>query len=387
MKKGEKGGSGKQRLFVKSRIPNLVRYAPTGGYYARAKLGGRQIYESLKTSDYEVAVLRLAKFMDQMRKRRAKRVEHPKVGTFKEIFDDYERRIDEDDDLAESSKKAKRYALQRLKTTWPELENIRPSRLSVDAVVRWAKKLKSEGTNFTPPGAKVARKGNSSSTVNKTIQTLSRIMDLAVAKGLAANNIVRQNVKTEKLRAKDSAKIGHIPSKEEFSKVLDFFAASSGGAPFVFAAKILAYTGCRIDEARSLKWKQVDFDSGMLHIHGKKTEGANRTIPMADQLVKLLKGEYRKVRKIAKGDTPEIKVMPVSDLNKRLKLACEALGIEYFTNHDIRDYYATTALEAGIPVHAVSAWLGHLDGGALLLKRYAHLRDQHSAEQARKLKF
>ncbi|MFL3659766.1 MAG: hypothetical protein ACJ07L_17165, partial [Opitutales bacterium] len=145
MRKG-KGGDGKDRLFVKSKIPNLVKYVPTGRYYARAKLGGTQVYESLKTFDYEVAELRLAKFMDQMRKRRAKRVERPKIGTFKELFDDYERRIEEDNDLAESSKKAKRYTLKRLKTTWPELENIRPSRLSMDAVVQWAKRLKSEGT-------------------------------------------------------------------------------------------------------------------------------------------------------------------------------------------------------------------------------------------------
>ena len=386
MSKG-KGGDGKDRLFVKSKIPNLVKYVATGRYYARAKLGGTQVYESLKTFDYEVAELRLAKFMDQMRKRRAKRVKRPKTGTFKELFDDYERRIEVDNDLAESSKKAKRYALKRLKATWPELANVRPSRLSVDAVVQWAKKLKSEGTNFTPPGAKIGRKGNSSSTVNKTIQALTRIMDLAVAKGLAADNIVRQNVKTEKLRAKDSAKIGYIPSKEEFGKILNYFSSSSGGSPFVFGAKIIAYTGCRIEEARKLRWKHVDFDSGMLHIPGRKTDAADRKIPMANQLVKLLMPEFQKVEKICKLDTREVKIMPVSTLNKRLKAACEALGIEYFTNHDIRDYYATTALEAGIPVHTVAAWLGHVDGGALLLKRYAHLRDQHSAEQAKKLNF
>ena len=181
MKKAEKGRNGRERLFVKSRVPNLVKYAPTGRYYARAKLGGNQVYESLRTFDYEVAELRLAKFMEQMRKRRAKRFERPKAGTFKELFDEYERRIDEDRELAESSKTARRYTLKRLKTTWPGLEKIRPSRLSVDAVARWAKKLKVEGTNFTPPGAKKARKGNSSSTVNKTIQTLARIMDLAVS--------------------------------------------------------------------------------------------------------------------------------------------------------------------------------------------------------------
>ncbi|MFL3659595.1 MAG: site-specific integrase, partial [Opitutales bacterium] len=152
-------------------------------------------------------------------------------------------------------------------------------------------------------------------------------------------------------------------------------------------AEILAYTGCRIDEARCLKWKDVDFKSGMLRIHGTKTEASNRTIPMANQLVKLLRSKFKSVQSVAKKDTLETNVFPVTDLNKRLKPACDALSIEYFTNHDIRDYFATTCLEAGIPVHTVATWLGHRDGGALLLRRYAHLRDQHSAEQARKLVF
>ena len=83
-------------------------------------------------------------------------------------------------------KKAKQYTPKILKATWPELANTRPSRLSLDAVVQWAKKLNSEGANFAPPGAKIGRKGNSSSTINKTIQALTRIIDLAVAKVLAA---------------------------------------------------------------------------------------------------------------------------------------------------------------------------------------------------------
>jgi len=89
MRKG-KGDDREDRLFVKSKIPNLLKYVLTGLYHARAKRGGTQVYDSLKTFDQEVAELRLAKFMDQMCKRRAKRVKRPKIGTFKELFDDYE---------------------------------------------------------------------------------------------------------------------------------------------------------------------------------------------------------------------------------------------------------------------------------------------------------
>jgi hypothetical protein len=34
-----------------------------------------------------------------------------------------------------------------------------------------------------------------------------------------------------------------------------------------------------------------------------------------------------------------------------------------------------------------SRWLGHRDGGALAMKVYGHLRDQHSSEMAQKVTF
>ena len=35
----------------------------------------------------------------------------------------------------------------------------------------------------------------------------------------------------------------------------------------------------------------------------------------------------------------------------------------------------------------VSRWLGHKDGGALAMKVYGHLRNQHSQEMAQKVRF
>jgi len=35
----------------------------------------------------------------------------------------------------------------------------------------------------------------------------------------------------------------------------------------------------------------------------------------------------------------------------------------------------------------VARWLGHKDGGALAMKVYGHLRNQHSQEMAKKVKF
>jgi hypothetical protein len=40
-----------------------------------------------------------------------------------------------------------------------------------------------------------------------------------------------------------------------------------------------------------------------------------------------------------------------------------------------------------VDIPTVSRWLGHKDGGALAMKVYGHLRDQHSSAMAQKVSF
>jgi hypothetical protein len=49
--------------------------------------------------------------------------------------------------------------------------------------------------------------------------------------------------------------------------------------------------------------------------------------------------------------------------------------------------FATRCIESGVDILTVSRWLGHQDGGALCMKTYGHLRDEHSRVQALKVAF
>jgi site-specific recombinase XerD len=49
--------------------------------------------------------------------------------------------------------------------------------------------------------------------------------------------------------------------------------------------------------------------------------------------------------------------------------------------------FATKCIEAGVDIPTVSRWLGHKDGGALAMKVYGHLRDQHSQSMAATVSF
>jgi integrase len=63
------------------------------------------------------------------------------------------------------------------------------------------------------------------------------------------------------------------------------------------------------------------------------------------------------------------------------------VGIKRITHHDLRDLFVTRCLENRVPVPTVAKWCGHKDGGALLLKTYSHLRQEHSIEMAKLVTF
>jgi integrase len=62
-------------------------------------------------------------------------------------------------------------------------------------------------------------------------------------------------------------------------------------------------------------------------------------------------------------------------------------SIKRFTHHGLRHLFTTRAIESGVDVPTVAKWLGHKDGGALLMKTYSHLLQEHSQAMAAKLNF
>jgi integrase len=131
-----------------------------------------------------------------------------------------------------------------------------------------------------------------------------------------------------------------------------------------------------------------------LHVRGSKTEAANREVPLipaARALLEKLKenspGTVVDRVDVATSVDPRAKVLGVSEAGKSLARACQKLGVGLLTHHDLRDAFATAAIESGVDIPTVAAWLGHADGGALLMRVYAHHRRAHSVSQAAKVVF
>jgi integrase len=67
--------------------------------------------------------------------------------------------------------------------------------------------------------------------------------------------------------------------------------------------------------------------------------------------------------------------------------AAAKIGMKRITHHDLRHLFATICIESSVDIPTVSRWLGHKDGGALCMKTYGHLRQDHSFAQAQRVSF
>jgi integrase len=70
-----------------------------------------------------------------------------------------------------------------------------------------------------------------------------------------------------------------------------------------------------------------------------------------------------------------------------LKIARRTAGLEWIGFHDLRHYFCSVCVMAGIDFMTIAAWLGHKDGGILVGKVYGHLLDEHRSKAAKQVHF
>jgi integrase len=85
-------------------------------------------------------------------------------------------------------------------------------------------------------------------------------------------------------KLKENSDVGRALGPEEERRILD--AASVNQSPLIHPFLVtLVWTGLRSDEARRLRWRQVDFEAAEVVVGKSKTEaGRNRVIPMSGAL-------------------------------------------------------------------------------------------------------
>ena len=129
-----------------------------------------------------------------------------------------------------------------------------------------------------------------------------------------------------------------------------------------FAVALMANTGMRVIEARSLKMTDIDFDQNQFLVNGKGR--SQRYVPIAKSLMPQLEGYVKDVR----GDVDSEYVLATMKsgklssayINKELHKATGKLGwSKKVSCHTLRRSFATNLLRNGVNVFAISKLLGH----------------------------
>jgi integrase len=357
-------------VWQKTKTQHLIRYLPKGTFYAYFKVGGKPFRKSLRTDVYSVAKLRLADEIAEQREL-AEAATKQAAGklTFADVVQQYRERIESEPRLKPASRRYRLMTVDFIVKGWPAILTKKIGKITYRECADWLRHFQ---TRFAP------------SVVNNSIGTLRAIFDEAIERGARFSNPAAR-LKRIRMRQRPLT----LPARNTFLELIE--AIRGAGAPqskdcadFV---SFLAYSGLRKTEAKFVTWADVDFESDEIIVRGDPLTGTKnnelRRVPMIPELRDML-AAMRDSRRIEKGSD---RVLRVSEAEKSMRAAAKKVGIAHVRHHDLRHLFASTCIESGVDIPTVSRWLGHKDGGGLAMKVYGHLRREHSAAQAQRVRF
>jgi integrase len=205
------------------------------------------------------------------------------------------------------------------------------------------------------PGAKQGEAG-----ANRLLVRIKHMFGWAVERGYTDSNpakLVKLNRQAETSRERRL-------DPGEYEKLIEAAVGDTHVRDMLIAA---CETGCRSGELLSLQWRQVRMhDQSILLMAVKTKTNTTRVIPMTSRLKAVL--EFRRLDPAGEEFGPDAYVFgnEVGErvcrfaFNKDWRKVRTAAGIGPDLHfHDLRREFLSSLLEAGVPIHDVSAFAGH----------------------------
>jgi integrase len=365
------------QIWAKTKVQCLVRNSQSGVYYARARINGKLHWKTLATNSISVAKARLPKTLAQMGRGYSKPIAEgtgAAMLTFGDAAETHLVNTDARVDIKPATKHYWHQIVDALFASWPELASRKLAQITEADARFWA-------ASYQPQV--------SPTRYNNAVDCCRAIFDLAIEEG-----IIHHNPAAKLGKVKVRSKVLELPSREQFVALVSTVRQAGAWCSVQCSDLIqfLAFTGCRLSEAGFIIWKDVDLESGVIWIHGDPATGTKnwdrRQVPIIPALERLLI-DLRENPRV--GRDPKRRngnyVLSITECQKAIDAACQKLNLKRFTHHDLRHLFATACIESGVDIPTVAKWLGHKDGGALAMKTYGHLRNDHSLAMAKKVSF
>jgi integrase len=231
--------------------------------------------------------------------------------------------------------------------------------------------------------------GSSERTANLDLLILRNVLNAAVDDGL-----LRELPKVKKLDEAPPPK-RRLLMPEEFDCLIKSSrtACAKNGQQLADYLQFLAFSGSREKEALRISINDVDFERHRVTIGGDglSKNWESRTVEFNPNLAALLTDMFSRRPPDSSWLFPSpqrgIRDEHAQSFRESLKIARKAAELEWLGFHDLRHYFCSMCVMAGIDFMTIAAWMGHKDGGILVGKVYGHLLDEHRHRAARSLKF
>ena len=340
--------------FSKSKVPCLLRHRG-GGYYACAKVAGKIIRRSLDTEDYNTAKNRLDPVLAEMRGAKNASAAGTLGAAIREEADREDPTI----------KKNTRHYYRQIATSLAKVSATLPvDPLGISIAKVTLAELRALMDKYAINAAATRYTG--------CLALLRRTYTRAMESGHVGGNLplALKRIRPKKLKM-------DLPTASSFAAVVADINGQnkSHSKATAMAVEFLAYTGLRISEAQSLRWRDIKTDR--LVVRTAKNDDMRQVplIPAALDLLTRMKASPLPTE----DDDP---VMPIKSPRLALENACERMGIDHLRVHDLRHIFATRCIEGQVDLPTVASWLGHKDGGVLCAQVYGHLCIKHSSAMA-----
>ena len=234
------------------KVPHLLQYVSNGNYYARIKIKGKVIRESLKTDVWTTAKLRLTDFLKKHQEARS----HLPPPAFSGAVDLFKRELEQDATIKPQSKGYRLWCLRKIELSWPELWELRLDEITSTGCREWASRLSGEIASHY---------------YNNTIATLRQVLQTGIKAYKQDGGGMLENPAAELKRVRVKQKELHLPEPSQFKDLVANLRMNSGGwgRRIGDLIEFLAYGGMRINsEALMVTWKDIDWQRKEIIVRG-----------------------------------------------------------------------------------------------------------------------
>jgi len=208
-------------------------------------------------------------------------------------------------------------------------------------------------------------RGVSGSSINRELNTLSRVFDIAMKEWCWVNhNPVKQITRPKNGRHRERR-----PTSSEIISLRNECARSRNNDIWIMI-ELAIETGMRQGELLNLETASINLQSRIAHLHETKN-GESRSVPLSKRACDLVKIQLQA--------TASEKLFPRwsggDGFRSTFKRVCERAGIKNLRFHDLRHEAASRFFEMGLNQFQVAAITGHKSLQSL--HRYTHIKTEN----------